>query len=99
MGFSKSFLCYLIALLGVCGTCGFTLVDDLEEELEDRDFSKAILEMLHINKLSTPQQAKPHPYMKQVYQTLDTQARDLSDADGTLVQSFRSIEGKIMYIL
>nr|XP_055068714.1 growth/differentiation factor 5 [Misgurnus anguillicaudatus] len=92
MGYLKSFLCYLIALLGVGGTRGFTLVDDLEEELEHRDFSKAILEMLHINKMSTPQQAKPHPYMKQVYQTLDTQARDLSDADGTLVQSFRSSE-------
>uniref|UniRef100_A0A671LPT6 TGF-beta propeptide domain-containing protein n=1 Tax=Sinocyclocheilus anshuiensis TaxID=1608454 RepID=A0A671LPT6_9TELE len=48
--------------------------------------------MLHINKLSAPQQAKPHPYMKHVYQSLNTQARDLSGADGTLVQSFRSIE-------
>uniref|UniRef100_A0A673K7S1 TGF-beta propeptide domain-containing protein n=1 Tax=Sinocyclocheilus rhinocerous TaxID=307959 RepID=A0A673K7S1_9TELE len=48
--------------------------------------------MLHINKLSVLQQAKPHPYMKHVYQSLDAQARDLSGADGTLVQSFRSIE-------
>uniref|UniRef100_A0A8C1ULU3 Uncharacterized protein n=1 Tax=Cyprinus carpio TaxID=7962 RepID=A0A8C1ULU3_CYPCA len=50
--------------------------------------------MLQINKLSAPQQAKPHPYMRHVYQSLYAQARDLSGADGTLVQSFRSIEGK-----
>uniref|UniRef100_A0A673VQH7 TGF-beta family profile domain-containing protein n=1 Tax=Salmo trutta TaxID=8032 RepID=A0A673VQH7_SALTR len=47
--------------------------------------------MLHINKLSAPHQAKPHPYMRQVYQLLDTQeARDLGSSDGTLVQSFRT---------
>ncbi|CAM4530459.1 unnamed protein product [Leuciscus chuanchicus] len=67
-------------------------MEDEGEELEDRDLSKAILEMLHINKLSAPQQAKPHPYMKHVYQSLDTQERDPSGADGTLVQSFRSID-------
>lgn len=87
------FSCYLVALLGIGGLHGFLSVDDLEEELEHRDFNKAILEMLHINKLSTPQQAKPHPYMKQVYESLDTQVRELSAADGTLVQSFRSFEG------
>ncbi|XP_030635047.1 uncharacterized protein LOC115816222 [Chanos chanos] len=49
--------------------------------------------MLHINKLSVPQQAKPHPYMKQVYQLLDNQQnQDLSWVDGTLVQSFRSTQ-------
>ncbi|KAI7813821.1 bone morphogenetic protein 2 [Triplophysa rosa] len=85
------FSCFL-ALLGIGGLYGFLSVDDPREELEHRDFNKAILEMLHINKLSTPQQAKPHPYMKQVYESLDTQVRELSAADGTLVQSFRSIE-------
>lgn len=74
------------------------LMENEGEEPEDRDLSKAILEMLHINKLSAPQQAKPHPYMKHVYQSLDTQARDLSGSDGTLVQSFRSIEGKVVNI-
>ncbi|XP_051501203.1 bone morphogenetic protein 2-like [Myxocyprinus asiaticus] len=87
-----SFLCYFIGLLGLGGIHGLMSVDNLGEELEDKDLSKAILEMLHINKLSQPQQVKPHPYMKQVYQSLDTQAKDLSAADGTLVQSFRSTE-------
>ncbi len=73
-------------------------MEDQGEALEDRDLSKAILEMLHINKLSAPQQAKPHPYMKHVYQSLDAQARDLSGADGTLVQSFRSVEGKDFFL-
>ncbi|KAL0970328.1 hypothetical protein UPYG_G00240520 [Umbra pygmaea] len=65
--------------------------DDLETGMEI-GMGKAILEMLHINKLSAPLQAKPHPYMRQVYQTLDTQeARDERSYDGTLVQSFQSI--------
>ncbi|KAL1270577.1 hypothetical protein QQF64_029593 [Cirrhinus molitorella] len=81
---------------GLGGTRGLVLMEDHGEELEDRDLSKAILEMLHINKLSAPQQAKPHPYMKHVYQSLDAQARDLSGADGTLVQSFRSIEELVL---
>jgi len=96
MRFSASFLCFLIGLLGLGGIC--SLVEDEGEEPEDRDLSKAILEMLHINKLSAPQQAKPHPYMKHVYQSLDTQERDPSGADGTLVQSFRSIEGKYVFL-
>ncbi len=98
MRFSASFLCFLIGLLGLGGTHGLLLMEDQGEGLEDRDLSKAILEMLHINKLSAPQQAKPHPYMKHVYRSLDAQARDLSGADGTLVQSFRSIEGKHCFI-
>lgn len=72
-------------------------IEDEGKEPEDRDLSKAILEMLHINKLSAPQLAKPHPYMKYVYQSLDTQERDPIGADGTLVQSFRSIEGKYIF--
>ncbi|XP_070294059.1 bone morphogenetic protein 4 isoform X1 [Salvelinus sp. IW2-2015] len=69
--------------------------DDLEGAIEEnKELGKAILEMLHINKLSAPHVAKPHPYMRQVYQLLDTQeARDLGSSDGTLVQSFRSVLG------
>ncbi|KAJ8385244.1 hypothetical protein AAFF_G00191210 [Aldrovandia affinis] len=62
--------------------------------VEDRDLGKAILEMLHINKLSVPHHTKPHPYMRQVYLHLDSQeARDPASSDGTLVQSFRSVQG------
>uniref|UniRef100_A0A667Y2U7 TGF-beta propeptide domain-containing protein n=1 Tax=Myripristis murdjan TaxID=586833 RepID=A0A667Y2U7_9TELE len=47
--------------------------------------------MLHINKVSASHQAKPHPYMRQVYQLLDSlEAQDLGKSDGTLVQSFRT---------
>ncbi|XP_064199560.1 bone morphogenetic protein 2 isoform X1 [Anguilla rostrata] len=60
---------------------------------ENRDVGKAILEMLHINKLSTPHRARPHPYMKQVYLFLGSQeAQDQASSDGTMVQSFRSIK-------
>ncbi|CAB1345181.1 unnamed protein product [Coregonus sp. 'balchen'] len=76
---------------------GLLLTDDLEGAIEEnKELGKAILEMLHINKLSAPHQAKPHPYMRQVYQLLDTQeARDLGSSDGTLVQSFRSVLGPL----
>lgn len=75
---------------------GLLLTDDLEGAIEEnKELGKAILEMLHINKLSAPHVAKPHPYMRQVYQLLDTQeARDLGSSDGTLVQSFRSVLGR-----
>ncbi|XP_056318963.1 growth/differentiation factor 6-A [Danio aesculapii] len=92
MRFSALFLRFLVCLLGLGRIHGLVLMEDELEELEDRHLSKAILEMLHINKLSAPQQAKPHPYMRHVYQSLDTQARELSAADGTLVQSFRSVK-------
>ncbi|XP_041078080.1 bone morphogenetic protein 2-like [Polyodon spathula] len=59
----------------------------------DEQLSKAILEMLHINKLTVPHRTRPHPYMKLVYQFLDSPAtRDLTNLEGTLVQSFRSIQ-------
>ncbi|KAI4900162.1 hypothetical protein NFI96_023889, partial [Prochilodus magdalenae] len=84
--------CFCVLLL-LDAVCTLMLEEDFAEDLENRDLSKAILEMLHINKLSVPHQAKPHPYMKQVYQLLDTlESRHRSDADGTLVQSFRSIQ-------
>ncbi|KAK6493213.1 growth/differentiation factor 6-B-like [Huso huso] len=59
----------------------------------DEQLSKAILEMLHINKLTVPHRTRPHPYMKLVYQFLDSSStRDLTNSEGTLVQSFRSIQ-------
>ncbi|KAG9274233.1 bone morphogenetic protein 7-like [Astyanax mexicanus] len=88
---ASSGLCVMLTLALVRA---LMLEEDLEEGVENKELSKAILEMLHINKLSVPHQAKPHPYMKQVYQLLDTQeTRQKSDADGMLVQSFRSIQG------
>ncbi|XP_066536363.1 growth/differentiation factor 6-B [Hoplias malabaricus] len=87
----RSCLCVLLLL----DTVHTSMLDGaITKDLESRDFSKAILEMLHINKLSVPRQAKPHPYMRQVYQLLKTQeSKQRSDTDGTLVQSFRSIQG------
>ncbi|XP_006117889.2 uncharacterized protein LOC102446275 [Pelodiscus sinensis] len=59
----------------------------------DEQLSKAILEMLHINKLSTPLRTKPHDYMKLVYHLRNPPATsDFSNSEGTLVQSFRSIQ-------
>ncbi|KAL4641548.1 hypothetical protein GN956_G10319 [Arapaima gigas] len=58
------------------------------------DPSKAILEMLHIDKLSVPRRTLPHPYMTHIYWLLDSQeAHDPSDSDGMLVKSFRSLRG------
>ncbi|XP_029023166.1 uncharacterized protein LOC114865841 [Betta splendens] len=55
---------------------------------------KAILEMLHIDKVSASHRARAHPYMRRVYQRLDSlEERDLERSDGTLVQSFRSVAG------
>lgn len=57
--------------------------------------SKAILEMLHIKKVSASHQAKPHPYMNRIYQHLESlEAQDFGRSDGILVQSFRSVDGK-----
>ncbi|KAG9334463.1 hypothetical protein JZ751_007661, partial [Albula glossodonta] len=70
------------------------LEGDPQAPTEDRELGKAILEMLHINKLSAPQRTQPHPYMKQVYLYLDSlEPRDPASSDGTLVQSLRSIQG------
>lgn len=93
--FNMEFRRYLCVVLLLNTVHTLMLEEDLAEDLESRDLGKAILEMLHINKLSVPRQTKPHPYMKQVYQLLDTQeSTHRSDADGTLVQSFRSIQGE-----
>ncbi|XP_030423910.1 bone morphogenetic protein 7-like [Gopherus evgoodei] len=55
----------------------------------DEQLSKAILEMLHISKLSIPLRTKPHHYMKLVYHLRNPLALN---SEGTLVQSFRSIQ-------
>ncbi|GAA6065824.1 uncharacterized protein LOC113657407 [Tachysurus ichikawai] len=90
----KGFLCLLYVVITLNALSGLRFVETLPEDFENRDLSKAILEMLHINKLSVPQQAKPHPYMKQIYHLLSTQeSRTRSNSDGTLVQSFRSVQG------
>uniref|UniRef100_UPI00398F4E63 bone morphogenetic protein 2 n=1 Tax=Pristiophorus japonicus TaxID=55135 RepID=UPI00398F4E63 len=55
-------------------------------------FSKAILEMLHINTLTFPRRTKLHPYMRLIYQRLSSsETKDSTVTEGTLVQSFRSI--------
>lgn len=95
----QSCLCWLYAVVTLNVVSGLKFEENLPEDFENRDLSKAILEMLHINKLSVPQQAKPHPYMKQIYHLLSTQeSRQRSDSDGTLVQSFRSVQGKKLTI-
>lgn len=95
----KRFFCLLYAAITLNALSGLKLGENLLEDFENRDLSKAILEMLHINKLSVPQQAKPHPYMRHIYYLLSTQElRTRSDSDGTLVQSFRSVQGKKLSI-
>ncbi|KAJ8008242.1 hypothetical protein DPEC_G00102770 [Dallia pectoralis] len=76
---------------------GLLLTDDPGGGVDgDRELGEAILEMLHITKLSAPLQPKPHPYMRQVYQLLDTQEpQDSGSSDGTLVQGFRSVNGPL----
>ncbi|KAK5610327.1 hypothetical protein CRENBAI_006857 [Crenichthys baileyi] len=70
----------------------------LKEQSRNADvnqgLSKAILEMLHITKVSAIHRAIPHPYMKRIYQHLESlEAQDFGRSDGILVQSFRSVDG------
>ncbi|XP_029310736.1 uncharacterized protein LOC115023682 [Cottoperca gobio] len=70
------------------------MMDHRRDAKDDHERDKAILEMLHINKVSASHKAKPHPYMRGIYQRLDSlEAQDLWSSDGTLVQSFRSVVG------
>lgn len=91
MGFFDVVLVFL--LLG--SATGLLLMDHRRDAGDDQELNKAILEMLHINKVSASHQSKPHPYMRRIYQRLDSlEAQDLGSSDGTLVQSFRSVVGK-----
>ncbi|XP_062305847.1 bone morphogenetic protein 2-B [Osmerus eperlanus] len=90
--FSLRFLPVMLLFLSY--VFGLLLLEEQGNGGEEEELSKAILEMLHIERFSTPYQAKPHPYMRQVYQLLDAhEVRDLGNSDGTLVQSFRSVQG------
>ncbi|XP_038587621.1 uncharacterized protein LOC119912485 [Micropterus salmoides] len=78
----------------LCSVTSLLLIDHHRDAEDDRELNKAILEMLHINKVSASHQAQPHPYMRRIYQRLDSlEAQDFGSSDGTLVQSFRSVFG------
>ncbi|XP_058479784.1 uncharacterized protein LOC131455923 [Solea solea] len=82
----------IFLLLGL--VTSLSLTDRHRDKDDDPDRNKAILEMLHINKVSVRHQVKPHPYMTRVFQHLDSlEAEDFGRTDGTLVQSFRSVDG------
>uniref|UniRef100_UPI0037E995E7 uncharacterized protein n=1 Tax=Semicossyphus pulcher TaxID=241346 RepID=UPI0037E995E7 len=84
----------LFVLLLLSSVSGLLQVDQRRDADDDQELNKAILEMLHINKVSASHQNKPHPYMRRIYQRLDSlEAQDFGSSDGTLVQSFRSVDG------
>ncbi|XP_055488623.1 bone morphogenetic protein 2 [Leucoraja erinacea] len=77
----------LIGFLALDTTCYFADSQGIQQP-----FSKAILEMLHINTLTLPQRTKLHPYLRKIYQRLrSSDAKDSTETEGILVQSFRSI--------
>ncbi|XP_023149409.2 uncharacterized protein LOC111584487 [Amphiprion ocellaris] len=83
-----------LAFLLVSSATGLLLMDQRRDADDDQELNKAILEMLHINKVSASHQTKAHPYMRRIYQHLDSlEAQDFGRSDGTLVQSFRSFGG------
>lgn len=74
---------------------GLRLVDQQRYAEDEQEFNKAILEMLHIKKVSASHHAKPHPYMRKIYQNLNSlEVQDSGKSDGTLVKGFRSVDGK-----
>lgn len=93
-GVRLGFLDITLLFLLLCSATGLLLMDHRRDAEDDQELNKAILEMLHINKVSASHQAKPHPYMRRIYQRLDSlEAQDFGRSDGTLVQSFRSVDG------
>lgn len=87
-----------ISLL-LCSTTGLRLRDHHRDVEDDQELNEAILEMLHINKVSASHQAKPHPYMRRIYQSLNSlEAQDFGSSDGTLVQSYRSVVGNFVHL-
>lgn len=94
-GVCLGFFDVTLVFLLLCSVTGLLQMDQRRDAEDNQEHNKAILEMLHIDKVSASHQAKPHPYMKRIYQRLDAlEAQDLGSSDGTLVQSFRSIVGK-----
>ncbi|CAL8326975.1 unnamed protein product [Lota lota] len=91
-----SMLLFLFLLL-IESVAGLLFVERQVSRKSDTQRNKAILEMLHIDKVSASHhQAKPHAYMRQIYELLETpEAPDWKDVDGTLVQSFRSVPGGV----
>ncbi|XP_062300497.1 uncharacterized protein LOC134005592 [Scomber scombrus] len=93
-GLCLGFLDVTLVFFMLCSVTGLLLMDQRRDAEDDPELDKAILEMLHINKVSASHQAKPHPYMRRIYQRLDSlEAQDFGRSDGTLVQSFRSVDG------
>lgn len=87
-----------LVFLLLCSVTGLLLMDHRRDAEDHQELNKAILEMLHINKVSASHQAQPHPYMRRVYQRLDSlEAQDFGTSDGTLVQSYRSVVGEENY--
>ncbi|XP_024144367.1 uncharacterized protein LOC112156348 [Oryzias melastigma] len=77
-----------------CSVGGLLLMEQHRDAEDDPEVNKAILEMLHINKVSASSQAKVHPYMKRIHQHLKSlEALDFERAEGILMQSFRSLDG------
>ncbi|XP_017260196.1 uncharacterized protein LOC108229053 [Kryptolebias marmoratus] len=76
----------------VCSVAGL-LMDQHRDAEDDQELNKAILEMLHIKKVSASHQAKAHPYMRRIYQHLAAlDAPDFESLDGVLVHSFKSVD-------
>lgn len=87
-------------LLLLSSVSGLLQMDQRRDADDDQELNKAILEMLHINKVSASHQTKPHPYMRRIYQRLDAlEDQDFESSDGTLVQSFRSVVGENFTLL
>ncbi|KAF7207325.1 uncharacterized protein [Nothobranchius furzeri] len=73
---------------------GLFMTAQLRDTEDDHKVSRAILEMLHISKVSTSHRAKLHPYMRRIHQHLASlEVQDIGKSDGMLVQSFRSVDG------
>lgn len=71
------------------------LTDQRGDAESDQDLNKAILEMLHIKKVSASHQAEAHPYMRRIYLHLASpDAPDQRRSEGVLVQSFKSVDSK-----
>ncbi|XP_072315529.1 uncharacterized protein [Eucyclogobius newberryi] len=94
MTMSRSVFLQLFFNLLLCSTTGLLSGDSHRQAKEDEKQDKAILEMLHIDKISASVHGKPHPYMRRLYQQLNSpQAQDLDGVDETLVQSLRMRKG------